>query len=294
MSNMQAARLDRTRTELADFLRRRREAVSPMDVGLPAGKRRRTPGLRREEVAALAGVGLTWYTWLEQGRDISVSSAFLDNVARVLKLDETERRHLFLLAHHRPPTIAGRQWCVLPPLVRRMIDDLAAHPAYVMNLRWDVIGWNAAAQALFGFEEREETERNMLWMLFADGRLQDRIVEWEAQAPQIIASFRRDYAQAPQDDDMTGLVEMLEEQSPSFRELWRRHDVHGVCEGRRSFRVDGIGPVAFDHTTLIVDADKHLRLVFYAAMQGREASERFTAHLRLAPPDGGRASSPGS
>lgn len=269
------SRLDRTRTELADFLRRRRESLLPLDVGLPPGKRRRTPGLRREEVAALAGVGLTWYTWLEQGRDINVSTSFLDNISRVLKLDETERRHLFLLAHHRPPAINGRSWCVLPPLVRRLIDDLALRPAYVMNLRWDVIGWNAAAERLIGFEARDPAERNMLWMLFADERLSSRIVEWDIQAPQILASFRRDCAQAPEDEDMIGLVETLEQRSPAFRDLWRRHDVHGRCQGRRSFLVDDIGAVAFEHSTFIVDEEGHLRLVVYAAVEGSDPSKAF-------------------
>jgi len=269
-------RLDRTRSELADFLRRRRESLSPLDVGLPAGRRRRTPGLRREEVAALAGVGLSWYTWLEQGRAINVSSAFLDSISRVLKLDETERRHLFLLAQHRPPALAGRPWCALPPLVRRLLDDLPQRPAYVLNLRWDVIGWNAAGERLFGFEERDPSERNMLWMLFADDRLHRRIVEWDTQAPQILASFRRDYAQAPDDEDMVELVGMLERTSPLFRSLWHRHDVHGRCEGRRSFVVDGIGPVAFDHATFTVDQERHLRLVFYAAAEGDDAGMAFT------------------
>ncbi|ACF00658.1 helix-turn-helix domain protein [Rhodopseudomonas palustris TIE-1] len=265
MSDTLDHRLDRTRAELADFLRRRREGLSPLDVGLPVGKRRRTPGLRREEVAALAGVGLTWYTWLEQGRAIKVSTAFLDNVSRVLKLDEIERRHLFLLAHQRPPAMAGQAWCELPPLVRRLLDDLTLRPSYVLNLRWDVIGWNDAAERLFGFEQRDPAECNMLWMLFADDRLNGRIVEWSVQAPQILASFRRDFARSPEDESMVALVESLEQVSPSFRKLWNQHDVHGRCEGRRSFMIDGRGPVAFDHASFIVDEEKHLRLVFYAA-----------------------------
>ncbi len=140
--------LERTRHDLAAFLRARRERVSPADVGLPSGGRRRTPGLRREEVASLAGVGLTWYTWLEQGRDIGVSAAFLDSLARVLKLDAAERRHLFLLAHERPPAEPGKTWCVVPPLVRRLMHDLAPHPAYILNLRWDVLTCNEPANQL--------------------------------------------------------------------------------------------------------------------------------------------------
>lgn len=266
MSNSLDSRLDRTRSELADFLRRRRESVSPFDVGLPVGKRRRTPGLRREEVAALAGVGITWYTWLEQGRAIKVSTAFLDNVSRVLKLNEIERRHLFLLAHQRPPAVTGQAWCKLPHLVRRLLDDLTLRPSYVLNLRWDVIGWNDAAEQLFGFKQRDPTERNMLWMLFADDRLHSRILEWSAQAPQVLASFRRDFAQAPEDESMIALVEALEQVSPSFKILWNQHDVHGRCEGRRSFMIEGQGSVAFDHSSFIVDEEKHLRLVFYVAV----------------------------
>jgi transcriptional regulator with XRE-family HTH domain len=279
MNTTLSRRTDRTRAELSDFLRTRREALSPLDVGLPVGRRRRTPGLRREEVATLAGVGLTWYTWLEQGRDIRVSSAFLDAIARVLKLDEVERRHLFLLAQQRPPVLAGRPSCVLPPLVRRLLDDLSARPAYVFNLRWDVIGWNGAAETVFGFGARPPDERNTLWMLFADDRLSRRIVEWDVHAPRILASFRRDFAKAPENEDMTELVAALENTSPSFRDLWQHHDVQGRCAGRRDFFVDGIGAVAFEHSTLVVDEDNHLRLALYAALPGDEASAAFEASV---------------
>ena len=282
MSDTLDNRLARTRLELADFLRRRRESLSPLDVGLPIGKRRRTPGLRREEVAALAGVGITWYTWLEQGRAIKVSTAFLDNVSRVLKLDEVERRHLFLLAHQRPPAMAGQAWCELSPLVRRLLDDLILRPSYVLNLRWDVIGWNDAAAKLFGFEQCNPAERNMLWMLFADDRLSSRIVEWTVQAPQVLASFRRDFAKAPEDESMVALIEALEQVSPSFKSLWNRHDVHGRCEGRRTFLIKDRGPVAFDHSSFTVDEEKHLRLVFYAAVGDQQPRPVFGGAAKTA------------
>ncbi|MEQ9511257.1 MAG: helix-turn-helix domain-containing protein, partial [Alloalcanivorax xenomutans] len=146
---MATPRLQRTRRELAAFLRARREAITPEQVGLADSGRRRTPGLRREEVATLAGVGVTWYTWLEQGREIGVSAPVLERIARVLKLDGAQRRHLFLLAQNRPPVEPGKTWCSVPPLVRRLMDDWPHHPAYVLNLRWDVLAWNAAAQTLF-------------------------------------------------------------------------------------------------------------------------------------------------
>ena len=152
----------------------------------------------------------------------------------------------------------------MPPLVRRIIDDLETKPAYVMNLRWDVIGWNAAAEALFRFSQQGPGERNMLWMLFSDEQLSSRIAEWDRQAPQILASFRRDFAKAPNDEEMMGLVKTLELAAPAFRLLWNRHDVHGHCEGRRSFLIEGQGHVVFDHSTFIVDEERNLRLVVYA------------------------------
>ncbi|WP_422528074.1 helix-turn-helix transcriptional regulator [Serratia fonticola] len=271
--------LNRTRQELADFLRMKREKLSPQAVGLPSGTRRRTPGLRREEVAALAGVGLTWYTWLEQGREINASVGFLEDLARVLKLDATERYHLFLLAHQRPPVVAGHQWCQVTPLVRRLLDDLTLRPAYVMNLSWDIIAWNPAADRLFAIAERQPQQRNMLWMLFADPELNQRLMGWQEQAPQILASFRRDYARAPQDDTMLQRIQALSEVSPQFRQLWQQHDIHGRCQGQRTFLVAGAGEVTFEHASFIVDEDNHLRLVMYSAQPDCPASAAFEAML---------------
>lgn len=271
--------LNRTRQELADFLRMKREKLSPQAVGLPSGTRRRTPGLRREEVAALAGVGLTWYTWLEQGREINASVEFLEDLARVLKLDATERYHLFLLAHQRPPVVAGHQWCQVTPLVRRLLDDLTLRPAYVMNLSWDIIAWNPAADRLFAIAERQPQQRNMLWMLFADPELNQRLMGWQEQAPQILASFRRDYARAPQDATMLQRIQALSDVSPQFRQLWQQHDIHGRCQGQRTFLVAGAGEVTFEHASFIVDEDNHLRLVMYSAQPDCPTSAAFEAML---------------
>ncbi|AIA70653.1 helix-turn-helix transcriptional regulator [Pectobacterium atrosepticum] len=255
--------LERTRHDLAAFLRAHRERVSPADVGLPSGGRRRTPGLRREEVAALAGVGLTWYTWLEQGRDIGVSAAFLDSLARVLKLDAAERRHLYLLAHERPPVEPGKTWCVVPPLVRRLMHDLAPHSAYILNLRWDVLAFNEPANQFFGFDAHPSERRNLLWLLFTDPLLHERFVGWEKQAPQMLSSFRRDFARATQEADIHELVDELEQVSPDFKMWWRQHDVHAPCSGVRQLMIEG-KPEAFEHTSLTIDEDRHLRLVVYA------------------------------
>lgn len=259
--------LARNRGELAAFLRARRERLSPAEAGLPASTRRRTPGLRREEVAALAGVGLTWYTWLEQGREIGVSSAFLDNLARVLKLDAAERRHLYLLAHERPPAESGKTWCVVPPPILRLMHDLAPHAAFVLNLRWDVLASNAAADTLFGYDRHAPARRNLLWLLYTDPALRETLADWDAEAPRMLSSFRRDYARATQEADILALLAELEKVSPEFKQGWRQHDdVHAPCAGVRRLRVAGKAE-PFEHSTLTIDADRHLRLVVYARQE---------------------------
>ncbi|MFP9230197.1 helix-turn-helix transcriptional regulator [Pectobacterium cacticida] len=263
--------LERTRSDLAAFLRACRERLSPVELGLPSGRRRRTPGLRREEVAALAGVGLTWYTWLEQGRDIGVSATFLDNLARVLKLDAAERRHLFLLAHERPPAEPGKTWCILPSLIRRLMHDLP-HPAFVLNLRWDVLGFNTQADEIFGFGKHTPERRNLLWLLFTDPILHERVDDWEEQAPLMLSSFRRDFALAMKENDIHKLVDELERVSPDFKAWWRQHNVHAPCNGVRKLLIDGM-PEPFEHTSLTIDEDRHLRLVVYARQQENTASD---------------------
>ena len=281
---MSASRsLDRSRTELAEFLRSRRERITPEEVGLPAGSRRRTPGLRREEVAALAGVGLSWYTWLEQGRDISVSARFLDDLSRALKMDATERRHLFLLAHQRLPAEPGKTWCTVPPVVHRLMGDLPTRPAYVLNLRWDVLAWNSAADWVFGFSAIPPGRRNLLWMLFTNAVTRELFNPWEPQALQILASFRRDFVRATQDPEIVALVKDLEKASPDFRTWWRQQDIHGPCQGTRQLRIDPVGPVVFEHTTLTIDEDRHLRLVYFAAKDGATQSRKFEEWLQQVP-----------
>ncbi|MFD4840887.1 helix-turn-helix transcriptional regulator [Achromobacter sp. NPDC058515] len=283
-------RLERTRADLSEFLRLRRERLSPADLGLPAGGRRRTPGLRREEVAALAGVGLAWYTWFEQGRNIGVSATFLENLARVLRLDAAERRHLYLLAHQRPPTEPGRTWCTVPAQVRRLMDDLPARPAYILNLRWDVVVWNAAADRVFDFSAQAPGRRNLLWMLFVEPAMRRLFVDWAAQAPGMLSTFRRDFASAAGAPDIAELVDELESVSPDFKAWWREHDVHGACMGLRSLHVHPLGDIAFEHATLSVDESRHLRLVVYAPAPDEPKAADFArwAQAGRTPPPGSR------
>ncbi|WP_242675224.1 helix-turn-helix transcriptional regulator [Phytopseudomonas dryadis] len=239
--------------------------MTPADVGLPSSGRRRTPGLRREEVAALAGVGLTWYTWFEQGRDIQVSEKFLLSLAYALRLDDAECSHLFLLAHKRPPPPEAHHLASVTPLIQRLLDDLTARPAYVLNLRWDVVAWNAAADALFAFSQRDRDARNLLRMMFSDPDMRRRLPAWHDDAPKLLAQFRHDFAVAPDDPAMLALVEDLRRLSPSFRQGWQttngeiaRHGI-GSVENADGVRMD------FQHETLLVDEHRHLKMVVYFA-----------------------------
>ncbi|MCD9033120.1 helix-turn-helix transcriptional regulator [Luteimonas sp. Y-2-2-4F] len=260
---MDPRHLARRRPELAAFLQQHRRRLRPADAGLPAGGRRRTLGLRREEVAALAGVGLTWYTWFEQGRDIGVSEDFLLRVAKALRLDDDECGHLFLLAHRRPPPPEAYHWPEVAPRVQQLLDELA-RPAYVINLRWDAVAWNAAADALFGFAGREREARNLLRMVFADPALRRRLPDWEEDAPRLLSHFRCDLAVAPDDPGMRALIEALQALSPQFRRWWAAPP---AISGHRR----GIGTVEdpqgrrrrFAHELLTVDAHRHLRMIVY-------------------------------
>lgn len=272
--------MKRNRKELSEFLTSRRHRLDPSDVGLPAGGRRRTPGLRREEVAALAGVGLTWYTWLEQGREISVSAGFLDNLSRVLKLDAAERRYLYLLTQQRPPAEPGKTWCVVPQIVHRLINDLPLRPAYVINLRWDVLAWNPAADRVFRFSSHTPERRNLLWMLFADSFTRELFDPWDQQALQMLCHFRRDFVKATQEPDILALIKDLERISPDFKDWWQKQDILDPDPGWRRLRIKGLGHVAFEYSKLIVDEDLHLRLFYYAAMEETDEKRGFAGWVK--------------
>ena len=255
--------LARKRPDLSDFVTRRRKALTPADVGLPTAGGRRTPGLRREEVAALAGVGLTWYTWFEQGRDIQVSESFLLRVAKALKLDDAACSHLFLLAHRRPPPPEACQWPSVSPQTQQLLDDLTARPAYVCNLRWDVVAWNAAANRLFDFSGRAQPDRNIIRMVFADPDLRRRLPGWREDAPRLVAQFRYDLAAAPDDPAMLRLVDDLKKLSPDFRRWIEQPEMESYGWGVSVVLAADGACLRFTHLMLIVDEHRHLKMIVY-------------------------------
>ncbi|EGG43712.1 DNA-binding protein [Streptomyces griseoaurantiacus M045] len=250
------------RTELREFLRSRRARVTPEDVGIPATVRRRTPGLRREEVAQLAGIGITWYTWLEQGRPINVSSQVLDAVARTLFLSAAEREHLYRLAEVPQPPAISDPPIELPDHLDSVLGALDPLPAMLVDGRTDVLRWNRAYAALHpALVSAPPGRRNTLWQLFAAPEEQPRIVNREEQAPEAVAGFRYRYSQNAGDARWQDFVARLCTASPLFSRLWATHDVAPphLCDKR--YDIPGIGEVSLRATSMELTDHPGVRLV---------------------------------
>ncbi len=266
------------RAELADFLRARREAVRPEQVGLPRGAtRRRTPGLRREEVALLAGVSLTWYTWLEQGRRINASDDVLRAIGRALRLDEAGIEHLLALA--QPPT----DWNgapveapeEAPTALVRLITAIEPAPAYVLGPRWEFLAWNAAEERLYPrVATLQPPRRNLLWVLFCDPLTRELIVDWDIHARQALAEFRAGTAALRSDPRFHALVDMLTADSPEFASWWAEHDVSGFETRLRRFRHPDAGELTFEYQQLAPVEWPGLRVVVQLPVPGDDSAQR--------------------
>jgi transcriptional regulator with XRE-family HTH domain len=257
----------RRRAELADFLRRRRESIKPHDVGLPNGGRRRTPGLRREEVALLAGVGTTWYTWLEQGRDVRASLDVLEAIARALKLTPAERTHLVLLGRGEDPPPCKSPAERVSATLRRMIDNLGPNPAFVIGRRWDYLAWNRAATVVLGdFGNVPRAARNHVWLNFMDPARRELFPDWERGSRLLVAKFRADSAHHLGDPEFEQLIHALRQSSPEFCKAWKRHEVARTAEGRKELRHPVEGPMAFEHAVLHPGDAPEQRLVLYTPL----------------------------
>lgn len=271
------------RRELAAFLRARRAAVRPADVGLPEGVgRRRTPGLRREEVAQLSGVGLTWYTWLEQGRDIPASPQVVGALAAALRLDDDGRRHLHALAGLPAPATAPPEREHLLGSLRRMVAALDPNPAYVMDERFDILAWNSAQSALWRDPGGVPPERrNLMWLAFTDPRLSSLIAGWEKTARELVAQFRAAAGRHPADPRYAELVRELTEVSGDFRAWWEGYPVAEFDNGLRQVDHPVVGRLDLDSAHLRVAEDPALTLVLHTPVGPEDA-----ARLRqlVAPP----------
>lgn len=257
-----------SRGELAELLRTRRDRLTPADVGLPAGSRRRTAGLRREEVAQLAGVSATYYTFLEQGRDVRPSRQVVAALAGALRLSPAERAHLFQLAGI--PLAADDQDLAetVDPVVGTLVSRLDPFPAYVKGGRWDVLAANRAARALFtDWAALAPGDRNKVWWMFTDPAARKVYVEWEQEASDLLGRFRAAAARRPDDPAFTTLIERLHQASPEVRDWWPRYEVRPVGSGTKRLHHPALGDVAFQHTVLQVADHPEQMLVYFTASE---------------------------
>ena len=271
------------RAEFADLLRSRRGRLTPADVGLPAGARRRTPGLRREEVAQLAGVSPTYYTFLEQGRDVRPSRQVLAALAQALRLSATERAHLFQLARVAPPAAdEDARAEVLAPALGAMVAHLDPYPAYVKGRRWDVLAANRAARAVFtDWMARPPEDRNLLWWTFTDPEARKVFVDWEHEAAATLARFRAAAARRPGDPEFAELIERLQRASPEVRSWWPRHDVLPVAGGVKRLHHPAVGDVTFQHVVLqVADRPEQTLVSFTSADVAEEVLARLASGIR--------------
>jgi transcriptional regulator with XRE-family HTH domain len=268
------------RTELADFLRSRREGLRPEEVGLPGGGRRRTPGLRREELATLAGVGTTWYTWLEQGRDVQASLGVLEALAQALRLSPAERGHLIRLGRGEPAPPLPPQKETVSPALRRLVDSLDPKPAYLLGRRFDFLAYNRAAAVLFGELERvPPAKRNHLWLVFMHPAWRELYPDWEPNARRLVGRFRASYAERVGDPAFESLVQQLLAGSAEFREWWPRHEVVGTGEGRKEIDHPIAGRLEFEHAVFLRAEQTEQRLVLYSPWPESDTAEKLGALL---------------
>jgi len=264
---------------LGTYLRDRRTRLDPAALGFPSG-RRRTPGLRREEVAQRANISPTWYTWLEQGRGGAPSADVLDRVARALMLTEVEREHLFLIGLGRPPEVRFRKNEGVTPRLQRVLDVLDPCPAVIRTAIWDVVAWNRAATLmLMDYGALPPEQRNILRFIFLDPRARAAQYDWEGVARFVLGAFRADAARAGAAVEIEPLVEELCRLSPEFRSMWRDNDVRGGHgEAVKHLRHPVLGPIAFEYSAFAVDGRTDLSLVIYNPAPAEDA-ERIASLL---------------
>lgn len=248
---------------LGTYLKDRRAKLDAAALGFSTA-RRRTPGLRREEVAQRANVSATWYTWLEQGRGGAPSANALDRIARALMLTDAEREHLYLLALGRPPEVSYKPVDGITPRLQHILDALEYSPAFVRTSTWDIVGWNKAASLVLGdYDVLERSQRNILRMFFTNPRVRSVQTDWEKVARSIVAAFRADIARAGATKDVRLLIEELCLASPEFNSMWREHNILSHGDGIKQLHHPVAGLLTLEFSSFAVDGRPDLTLVIY-------------------------------
>jgi transcriptional regulator with XRE-family HTH domain len=276
---------------LGNYLKDRRGKLDPAAFGFPLA-RRRTPGLRREEVAQRANVSATWYTWLEQGRGGAPSADVLDRIARAMMLTDVEREHLFLLGLGRPPEVRYRAPDGITPRLQRLLDTLDHSPAFIRTATWDVIAWNKAAAAVMtDYSKLAEGQRNVLRIIFRDARVRAAQSDWRSVARFVVASFRADVARAGAARNVQSLVDELCATSPEFAAMWNDNDVQGHGDGLKVLHHPVAGQISMEFSSFAVDGRSDLTMVIYNPATSADA-DKIRALLRPAPKPRGRTRRP--
>ncbi len=266
--------------ELADFLKNRRSKILPSQVGLSVTSRRRTSGLRREEVAQLAGIGLTWYTWLEQGRNIHVSSSVIESLCRVLLLDKNERRHLYLLADQTIPIDAREYKSKVDPALQHVLDSLVFCPSLIMDQRWNVIAWNKEACLLFGdFADMNVRERNVVWSMFTNKDFKQLFSDWSLYAKRLLGAFRASCGQYVEDPWLVQFIDDLKIQSTEFTALWSLHEIESTCEKYKKLNHPTVGILDFEVNNFEVSDNKGLKMIVHVPLHGTDTAEKIKSLL---------------
>ncbi|HLY27978.1 MAG TPA: helix-turn-helix transcriptional regulator [Aggregatilineales bacterium] len=268
------------RLALGDFLRTRRERLQPSDVGLPLRSRRRTPGLRREEVAELAKVGVSWYTLLEQGRDVHPSHSVVENLAQALQLTPAEQRHLFFLARYDPLPRSVTEDEQITPALKAVVNALDPNPAFVLGRRWDALTWNRAADLVFHFQDFcPPHSHNVVWRFFAR-EADPENPGWVKQAQNFVAGFRASYVRYPADASFQTLLQDLQEKSDQFCLWWEQQNVQPISEGKRTIHDPILGALEFDPMTFVTPVAPDLHVKVFVALP--ETAGRLAQHLARA------------
>ncbi len=247
------------RRELAEFLRSRRARLAPADVGLPDAGLRRTPGLRREEVAVLAGVGVTWYTWLEQGRKINPSDDVLSSIARTLRLSSAETEHVFRLAGTHPP--ASTQPAEVPGSLRRLVESQDPAVAFLIDARWDLLAWSRAAEEFFQYEHFPVADRNVAWLMFASSRVREVLEDWPVHARRVLGAFRASSADLLDDARFQEVLGRLRREHPEVRAWWDDQEVGHKTVARKALWHPVRGRIEVDEVVLRPSVAPELQLV---------------------------------
>ncbi|WP_427887170.1 helix-turn-helix transcriptional regulator [Kribbella sp. GL6] len=272
------------RVELGEFLKARRARVAPEDVGLPGGGRRRTPGLRREELAQLAGVGVTWYTWLEQGRPINASGQVLDAVASTLRLTPVEREHLYRLAEATPVRLPRVTDCVSEAVFEEILDGLDPLPAVITNTRFDIVRANRAYHDLFhDWHQLPCIHQNLLWCIITEPSAREQLLNYDTEVPYLVGRLRSAYGEHVGDPDWETDLARLRSICPEFEQLWSRHEVSACMSRHRRINNPRAGELNLIVTELAVSA--HPDLVLYVETPADEETRAKLPLTRREPAD---------